>query len=104
MSAKILDYIITLHQVHLFKMTKHWDSFVSHCIYPLTKMTTKGQVLGANLHHAMHEGCSCWPSCCHVTMVPFVIPICTHNPPYEQWLVGMGVGVVPFIIIKEHDH
>jgi len=27
-----MDYVITLHQVHLFKTTKHWDSFVSHCI------------------------------------------------------------------------
>ena len=31
MSAETMDYVITLHQVHLFKTTKHWDSFVSHC-------------------------------------------------------------------------
>jgi hypothetical protein len=27
--------------------------------------------------------------------------ICTRNPPYEQWLVGMGAGAVPFVIIVE---
>ena len=31
MSTKTLDDVITSHQVHLFKTTKHWDSFVSHC-------------------------------------------------------------------------
>ena len=79
------------------------------------KMTTKGQVLGANLHCTIHEGYGCWPSCRHLTMVPIVISIplcpspiviliCTHNPPYDQWLVGMGVGAVPFIIIRGHGH
>ena len=33
MRTKTLDYVITLHQVHLSKTTKHWDSFVSHCSY-----------------------------------------------------------------------
>ena len=32
MTAKTIDYVITLHQDHLSKTTKHWDSFVSHCI------------------------------------------------------------------------
>jgi hypothetical protein len=27
--------------------------------------------------------------------------ICTHNPPYKQWLVGMGAGAVLFIVIVE---
>ena len=78
-------------------------------------MTMKGQVLGPNLCRAMHEGCGCWPSCRHLTMVPIVmsiplcpspvvIPICTHNPPYKQWLVGIGVGAVPFIIVREHGN
>jgi len=22
-----------------------------------------------------------------------------HDPPYEQWLIGMGVGAVVFIIV-----
>src|ERR1700722_7297906 len=31
MTAKSVDYVITLHQDHLSKTTKHWDSFVSRC-------------------------------------------------------------------------
>ena len=31
---KTLAYVITPQWVHLFKMTKHWDGFVSHCIQP----------------------------------------------------------------------
>ena len=30
---KTLAYVITPHQAHLSKTTKHWDSFVSHCTY-----------------------------------------------------------------------
>jgi hypothetical protein len=26
--------------------------------------------------------------------------ICTRDPPYEQWLVGMGAGAVPFVIME----
>ena len=32
MSIKTLDYVIFSHQANLSKTTKHWDSFVSHCI------------------------------------------------------------------------
>ena len=28
---RTLTYVITPHQVHLSKTTKHWDGFVSHC-------------------------------------------------------------------------
>ena len=31
-SFRTIAYVITLHQVHLSQMTKHWDSFVSHCM------------------------------------------------------------------------
>ena len=30
-SFRTIAYVITLHQVHLSQMTKHWDGFVSHC-------------------------------------------------------------------------
>ena len=30
-SIKTQDYVISPHQVHLSKTTKHWDGFVSHC-------------------------------------------------------------------------
>ena len=30
-SFKTLDYVIISHQALLFKTTKHWDGFVSHC-------------------------------------------------------------------------
>jgi hypothetical protein len=42
-----------------------------------------------------------WRPCsryCHLCVV-LHRSICTHNPPYEQWLVGMGAGAVPFLII-----
>ena len=32
MSIRTLDYVIFSHQANLSKTTKHWDSFVSHCI------------------------------------------------------------------------
>ena len=31
-SFRTIAYVITLHQVHLSQMTKHWDGFVSTCI------------------------------------------------------------------------
>ena len=31
MSIRTLDYVIFSHQANLFKTTKHWDGFVSHC-------------------------------------------------------------------------
>ena len=31
-SFRTLDYVIISHQALLSKTTKHWDSFVSHCI------------------------------------------------------------------------
>jgi hypothetical protein len=46
MSTKTIDYVITPHQVHLSKTTKHWDGFVSHCNYspgvPLKPKTREG--------------------------------------------------------------
>ena len=36
MSIKTLDYVIFSHQANLSKTTKHWDGFVSHCIFILT--------------------------------------------------------------------
>ena len=32
-SFRTIAYVITPHQVHLSQTTKHWDSFVSHCIF-----------------------------------------------------------------------
>ena len=60
-------------------------------------------MLGAKLPRAMHKGWGCWPLSHCLTVVPVivsillhsspvVVPICTHNPSYEQWFVGMGVG------------
>jgi hypothetical protein len=34
---------------------------------------------------------------CYCFILCHLIRIC--NPPYEQWLVGIGVGAVPFIVI-----
>ena len=32
-SFRTIDYVIISHQALLSKTTKHWDSFVSHCMY-----------------------------------------------------------------------
>jgi hypothetical protein len=42
-----------------------------------------------------------WRPCsryCHLCVV-LRRSICTHDPPYEQWLVGMGAGAVPFLVV-----
>jgi hypothetical protein len=44
-----------------------------------------------------------WRLCGHrrfrVVLCRSIRSICTHDPPYEEWLVGMGAGAVPFIIV-----
>ena len=37
-SFRTIAYVITPHQVHLSQMTKHWDSFVSHCNFIVTSI------------------------------------------------------------------
>lgn len=33
-----------------------------------------------------------------VIFVSFCL-ICTRDPPYEQWLIGVGVGAIPFVVV-----
>ena len=61
---KTLAYVITPHQVHLSKMTKHWDSFVSHCTYEVNETVETPEV--------MHKPQSDSPQ--------------THCPKWERWL------------------
>src|SRR6202040_3207151 len=49
MTAKTVDYVITLHQDHLPRTTKHWDSFVSHCRSIVTPLPSTSMSLGVLL-------------------------------------------------------
>ena len=44
-SFRTISYVITSHQVHLSQMTKHWDSFVSHCSARAIKVSQKKDLL-----------------------------------------------------------
>jgi hypothetical protein len=92
----------------------HENKYILHTTY-LPKITTKEKWVlllgpsatsgtgGKNPSCNMHKGCGCWPSshCLTVVLViisipllssSVVVPISTHNPSYEQWLIGRGVG------------
>ena len=34
---RVLDYVSRLHQADLSKLCKHWDIFLSHCMYAIEK-------------------------------------------------------------------
>ena len=86
---------------------------IMHTIYPLMKITIKGQVLGKISIVQCMRGVaaghcvtilpwsplsSLFPS----ALAPSSFPSApTIHPTYKQWLIGMGVGAVSFIIVRD---